>query len=64
MIELKYLTRTEFTEEKLKEELKEAKGQLNQYAADARIIRRSQGGQIIKVALAFSGWELKAIKQY
>ncbi|MDM8527238.1 AAA family ATPase [Anaerolineales bacterium HSG24] len=64
LIELKYLTRTEFTEEDLKEKLKEAKTQLNQYATDTRIIKRSGGGQIIKVALAFSGWELKAIQQY
>ncbi|MDM8519702.1 AAA family ATPase [Anaerolineales bacterium HSG6] len=63
LIELKYLTRTEFTEEKLKEQLAEAKTQLNQYATDTRIIKRSRGGQIIKVALAFSGWELKAIQQ-
>ncbi|MDM8531170.1 AAA family ATPase [Anaerolineales bacterium HSG25] len=64
LIELKYLTRTEFTEEKLKEKLNKAKTQLNQYATDTRIIKRSGGGQIIKVALAFSGWELKAIQQY
>ncbi|MDM8531169.1 AAA family ATPase [Anaerolineales bacterium HSG25] len=62
LIELKYLTRTEFTEDKLKEKLNKAKTQLNQYATDTRIIKRSRGGQIIKVALAFSGWELKAIE--
>ncbi len=64
LIELKYLTRNEFNEEKLKETLNEAKRQLTQYANDARFLKRHQGGQVIKVALVFAGWELKALESY
>jgi len=62
LIELKYLTRSEFTAEKMKSSLTEAQTQLHQYASDARIIKRSRHSQLIKVALLFSGWELKAME--
>ncbi|MDM8520079.1 AAA family ATPase [Anaerolineales bacterium HSG6] len=61
LIELKYITSGEFTDDKLKEELAEAKTQLQKYATDARVIKRSQGSQLIKVALVFAGWELKGM---
>ncbi len=62
LIELKYLTRSEFTEDLMKAKLVEAKTQLQQYASDARIIKRSRHSQLVKVALLFSGWELKAME--
>ncbi|MDM8529694.1 AAA family ATPase [Anaerolineales bacterium HSG25] len=63
LIELKYITRSEFTDEKMKEQLTEAKTQLQQYATDVQVIKRSQGGQVIKLALVFSGWELKVLER-
>lgn len=62
LIELKYLTRNEFTPEKMTAALTTAKAQLQQYATDARIIKRSRNSQVVKVALIFSGWELKAME--
>jgi len=61
LIELKYITRSEFTDDLLQEKLAKAKTQLQQYASDTRVIKRSQGSQLIKLALVFSGWELKAL---
>ncbi|MDM8518637.1 AAA family ATPase [Anaerolineales bacterium HSG6] len=58
LIELKYLSRAETTDQALTEALAEAKTQLQQYATDSRIVKRSLGSQLIKVALIFSGWEL------
>ena len=39
LIELKYLTRSAFTDEKLKEALQKSESQLHQYAADARVVK-------------------------
>jgi len=63
LIELKYLSRHETTDEKLKEALTKAQAQLKRYATDSQIIKRSQGSQLINVALIFSGWELKLMAQ-
>ena len=64
LIELKYIKRSEFTEERLTEELAEAEAQLKQYARDPLVIKRSRSGQLICVGLVFSGWELKGMKQF
>lgn len=63
LIELKYMKRSEFSEEKLKELSAEAKEQLKQYAADTRIVRRSSGTKLKCAALIFSGWEMKAAEE-
>jgi len=60
LIEVKYIKRSEFTDEKMKEQLAEAKTQLKKYAADEEIIRRCGGAELKRIALVFSGWELKA----
>lgn len=62
LVEVKYVTRAEFTANKLTAALQASKTQLQQYATDPRIIKRSQGSQLIKVALVFAGWELKALE--
>jgi hypothetical protein len=43
LIELKYLTRGDFTQELLQEKIEEAKNQLQQYATDSRVIQGNQG---------------------
>ncbi len=62
LIELKYLTRSEFTEDLMKAKLAEAKTQLQQYATDARVIKQNRGAPLLCLALVFSGWELKAME--
>jgi hypothetical protein len=58
LIELKYLTRSEFTTELLKEKVIEAEHQLRQYARDARL-----KGQLKCLTLVYAGWELKAMAE-
>jgi len=60
LIEVKYITRGEFSEEKMTEQLADAKTQLMKYADDEGIIRRCGGAALKRIALVFSGWELKA----
>ncbi|MDM8551298.1 PD-(D/E)XK nuclease domain-containing protein [Desulfobacterales bacterium HSG2] len=62
LIELKYLKRSEFSEENKKAQLTKAEGQLTKYAADERVVRRS-GTTLKCLTLVFSGWELKAAEE-
>ena len=64
LIELKYLARTDFSEDKQHAALSDAKKQLKKYAADERIIKRSQGIGLKCLALVFCGWEMKAAEEY
>ncbi len=64
LLELKYIKRSEFSEEKQQEQLDEAKDQLKKYAADDRVIRRNKGTPLKCAALVFCGWELKAVEEY
>ncbi len=57
-IELKYLTRSEFTKELLPEKISDAKNQLLQYATDSRVIQGNRGVNLRSVMLIFRGWEL------
>ena len=63
-IELKYLARTDFSEDKQHAALADAKKQLKQYAADERFIKRNQGTGLKCLALVFCGWEMKAAEEY
>jgi hypothetical protein len=58
LIELKYITRSDFTEELLQEKIEEAKNQLLQYASDPQVIQGNRGVNLISVMLIFCGWEL------
>jgi len=58
LIELKYIRRSEFSEDLLQEKLGEARRQLRQYASDRRVIRGSRGASLSLVVLVFRGWEL------
>ena len=64
LIELKYLARTDFSEDKQHAALADAKKQLKQYAADERLIKRNQGTDLKCLALVFCGWEMKAAEEY
>jgi hypothetical protein len=63
LIELKYMKRSEFSEEKMRAKLAEAEGQLAGYAADERVVRDSGGARLRCLVLVFSGWELKAAEE-
>ncbi|MDM8531317.1 AAA family ATPase [Anaerolineales bacterium HSG25] len=63
LIELKYIPRHAFTTTLLTEKLTEAETQLKQYAHNPVILKRQQSAKLICVALVFSGWELKGLKQ-
>jgi hypothetical protein len=58
LIELKYITRGDFTQELLQEKIEEAKNQLQQYATDSRVIQGNKGVNLRLVMLIFSVWEL------
>jgi len=58
LIELKYITRGDFTPEVLQEQIDEAKKQLQQYATDSRINQTHPGSHLHLVMLIFRGWEL------
>ena len=64
LIELKYLARTDFSEDKQHAALADAKKQLKQYAADERLIKRNQGTGLKCLAMVFCGWEMKAAEEY
>ena len=64
LIELKYLARKDFSEDKQHALLADAKKQLKKYAADERIIKRTERTYLKCLALVFCGWEMKAAKQY
>ncbi len=63
LIELKYLKRSAWSEEQEQALLHEARDQLLRYAADVRVVQRSQGTTLKCVALVFCGWELKAAEE-
>jgi len=60
LIELKYLARTDFSEDKLHVLVADAENQLRKYAADERIIKRTEETSLKCLALVFCGWEMKA----
>jgi hypothetical protein len=63
LIEIKYMKRNEYSEEKQKTLLAEAHRQLAQYAADERVARRKQGTILKGLALVFRGWEMVAAEE-
>ncbi len=63
LIELKYMKRSEFSEERMKAKLAEAEAQLAGYAADERVVSRCGGTMLRCLTLVFSGWELKAAEE-
>ncbi len=64
LIELKYLARADFSEDKRKALLDDAENQLKKYSADERIIKPGQGTSLKCLALIFCGWEMKAAVEY
>ncbi len=63
LVELKYVKRSDCTGERVEKQLAYAEKQLAAYAADERIVKRGEGTTLKRVALVFSGWELKAARE-
>ncbi len=64
LIELKYVKRGEYSEEKQEKMLAEAREQLERYTTDKRVVERS-GGTVLKcLALVFCGWEMKIAEEF
>lgn len=60
LIEIKYMKRNDYSEEKRETLMAEAQRQLARYAADERVARRRDGTVLKRLALVFRGWELVA----
>jgi hypothetical protein len=64
LIELKYLTRSEYCEDKLQEKIKDAQEQLDQYAASDRVKCSIGSTKLIRIILVYKGWELDYCEVY
>jgi hypothetical protein len=64
LIELKYLTRSEYCEDKFQEKIREAQEQLDRYAASDRIKSSVGSTQLIRIILVYKGWELDYCEVY
>lgn len=58
LVELEYIARNEFNDDKLQEKIKEAKKQLAQYANDPRLQKIAGKVTIKPIILIYNGWEL------
>ncbi len=63
LIELKYIPRGEFSEEKMEKKLAEARKQLAEYSRDERLAKRGRGTNTKLIAMVFAGWELKEMRE-
>ncbi|KPA17148.1 protein containing DUF1703, partial [Candidatus Magnetomorum sp. HK-1] len=63
LIELKYISRKEYSEAIQQEEIKKAKKQLNQYAASERVKKSVGNTQLKKVILVYNGWEMVSCEE-
>jgi hypothetical protein len=64
LIELKYITRSEFTEDILQEKIKKAQEQLDQYAASDRVKNSIGNTELKRIILVYKGWELVYCEEY
>ncbi|CAN2049193.1 AAA family ATPase [Candidatus Magnetomoraceae bacterium gMMP-13] len=58
LIELKYISRGEFSETRLKKEINQAEAQINQYAESERVLKTLGNTTLKKLVLIYKGWEL------
>ena len=58
LVELKYITRNDFTQTQLENKITEAESQLARYAGDPRIQRVAAQVTLKKLVLVYRGWEL------
>ncbi|KPA13663.1 ATPase AAA [Candidatus Magnetomorum sp. HK-1] len=64
LIELKYISRNEYSEIIQQEKIKDAREQLDQYANSERIKNSLGSTQLKKVVLVYKGWELNYCEEH
>ena len=64
LIELKYISRSEYSEKILDEKIKKAQEQLDQYAASDRVKNSIGNTQLKRIVLVYKGWELDYCEEY
>ena len=63
ILELKYLSKSDYTEKKAQEQWDEAVGQINGYAAAPRVEALRQGTQLHKIIIQFCGWDMIKMRE-
>ena len=64
LIELKYISRNDYSEKNQHEKIYNAKEQLNQYSKSERIIKSIGNTKLKKIILVYKGWELEYCEEY
>jgi len=64
LIELKYITRNDYSEAIQKQQIKDAKKQLDQYEKSDRVKNTLAHTQLKKIVLVYKGWELTYCEEY
>ena len=64
LIELKYISRGEYTEKIQQEMIQDAQNQLDQYVKSDRIQNSIASTKLIKIILIYKGWELIYCEEY
>ncbi|ETR66070.1 MAG: AAA-ATPase [Candidatus Magnetoglobus multicellularis str. Araruama] len=64
LIELKYIARSEYSEEVQQAKIQDAQEQLDQYVQSDRIQKSIASTKLIKIILVYKGWELIYCEEY
>ena len=63
ILELKYLSKADYSEEKANVQWNEAVEQILRYAVAPRVEALRQGTQLHKIIIQFVGWEVKRMEE-
>ncbi|OYP70041.1 PD-(D/E)XK nuclease domain-containing protein [Prevotella sp. P2-180] len=63
ILELKYLSKSDYTEKKAQEQCDEAVEQINSYAVSQRVEALRQGTQLHKIIILFCGWDMVKMRE-
>ena len=63
ILELKYLSKSDYTEKNAQEQWDEAVEQINGYAAAPRVEALRQGTQLHKIIIQFCGWDMIKMRE-
>ena len=63
ILEMKYLSKADYTEEKAQEQWNEAVEQINHYAVAPRVEALRQGTQLHKIIIQFCGWDMVRMEE-
>ena len=63
ILELKYLSKSDYTEKKAQEQWDEAVEQINGYAVAPRVEALRQGTQLHKIIIQFCGWDMMKMEE-